>query len=1144
MPLNPIAPFLNTWNTRVAQAQASGIPLTALAPVFQEDYKRLQQGGTPFTNDQYALATLSNYTQTPALHPVTQKPNWNPMGLIGRAVKDVGEIGKGIITLPKTVAHDISHINELPQSVAQGATDVVHGHVGQGLQEIANAPGLNEALLAASFLIPGGEAVTAGLKMGAEKAFAGVLAGGVAGQALTPEGRRQISQHPLIAALNILPAASETGLTAKLAEAAKATSTAAKVGQVMDNMGVSQRYREVWRTVSDARKQAHAKVGEFHAQATELFGRYAEDPKAMAEITRFLRSGDPTKIAEAEAKFPGFGDMKKSYDAVQQGLEDPTHFVRLAAPGGGTEVYSVDSLPAKIDRRLATRKDQLANQTEVIRTRTEQLAETQAKLDAIKPPSVQSITDRLKPEMDAELANDPLKSKLGPAVDALRNEDYATAARLLRAANRFDLADEVSRIRPETLQRIDLAQTLTRHQGLVDSAKAGAERLQSRVGFWEKNLQDALQRRPAARWHPDVTDEFHANVERWAQTLADPKAKAAALEETTKEIGDRYYGGKFEDGTPIFPPKALRQAEKDAAGQIAKWKAQGWNPSFVHSMSETQLRQLRYPNVGARAEPRISSYKEKVLGQSDEVNNVSVSLTHQQSEIFVQQLWRDAWHGYESGGQHVPGILDTFGRKPSDIIDELRKKRGLSLVEARRELAREWESPSRFASGPSKGIFAADDIVIPSSLAKNIDALNPSLKDPAGLKAVAAKGTRGYRFAVTGLSPQHVVHVVASGAMMLGMAMTDLPTILRSVGDARQMIKDGKVPVRFTQEASMLPDEEAMTFGAANKTAVRLYADHVSKAAHPFQRVNEAMQHFDDHVTQWYKTLDYVSQTKKGLDPERALYEVSKHFADHAGRSPLERSIFRTYVPFGSWTQHLIRYLVQFPADNPLRAAALANISASVFEDQKSGLPRDLQQMLFVGKNAFDIRSFNPFRDIGRTFTLAGFISQLNPAAEALFKTKGYNPITDSAELYPELVIDPNTGKLATKGQNAFRTFGEAFVPQVQGIEGLLGWSDQLRTLKKNDPKAYASTLARYLHFPWLPRNVDIPAARTKDQLNELRLAQTAVSKALKTGDFSGIEGFNVVPFQGKMVPPATIKALYAAAKKVNPNFTPNVVLR
>lgn len=1144
MPVNPLGPsFVNKWNSRVQQAQSAGIPVQTLAPLFQQDIKSLQGGGQGLTDQEFALGALSNFTQQPALHPVSTKPNWNPMGLIGRAVKDVGEIGKGIITLPKTVAHDVAHIGEMPGQIAKGASDIGHGHIGEGLQEIATAPGLQEALIAGSFLIPGGEAVTAGLRGAVMKAGAGVLAGGVAGQALTPEGRKQISQHPGIALVNLLPAAGEAGLTEAAKAALKETAVAQSAGKVMDQLGISPAYREQWRKFSDARKLAHNKVSELWQSSNELFGKI-EDPKLMAEVTRAMKSGDPNVLKRMEAKVPGFAEAKTRYDALEESLsKDPEHFVHLPTAGGVTEVYPVRSLPARAYAAVGAAKDKLAVNTETLATRARNLADARARLDEIKVPDLAKITEEIKPEAEAEMASVGFKSRLAGAADAIRNEDYRRAGSLFRRAGRFDLAEEMSAVRPQMAEYVKARQSLNDAEERFNKAKVTQDQLAKRTSRKERQFQKFMEQVPPARWHPNVTDEFHNLAEKWAQDYYsnDPKRLAGAV----GEITNRYYGGAFEDGAPIFPTKELRRVERDAVAQIEKWKAQGWNPSYVHTVTESQVRQLRYPQIGKRAEPAISSFKEKHLANSEEVSNVALSLTHQQAEVFVNQQWHDAWHGWDAPDGHQPGILENFGKTQSQLVDDLRKRdpeRPVADILA--QVRQEWESPSRYSPTSVRNVFAKDNVLIPRSLATNIDKLAPSLEPATNIKAGFDKATRGFRFAVTGLSPQHTVHIIASGGVMFGMAMTDLPAVLSSIGDARKMIKEGKVPTRFTQEASMLPQEEALTFGTANRTAARLYSESVSKALHPLQRLNEAVQHFDEHVTQWYKTLDYVSQTKRGLDPERALYEVSKHFADHAGRSPIERAIFKSYVPFGSWTQHLIRYAFKFPADHPLRAAVFANLSQAEFQDEKSGLPRDLSQLFFSGKQAFDIRSFNPFRDLGRNLSLAGLISGLNPAAQAVFQSKGYNPITDSAELYPELTIDPNTGKVITKGSNFFQALGEAVIPQTQGVEALLGWSDSMRRLKAQDPKAYASTLARYLHFPWLPKDVSVPELRTKGQINELRISQQEVSKAMKSGDFSKVKGFNVVPFQGKMIPPATLEAIYKMARKVQPNFPANVVLR
>jgi len=1178
VPANPLAPFVANWQKRLAQAQAAGIPESALAPVFKMDLQRLQQGTTPLTNEEAGVALAAAAGAPKIQNTGPSKPDWNPLHLIGRAGQDIGSIAKGRITLPSQMAKDVSHIGDMPAAIGKGIGDIGSGKVGQGLQEIAGAPGLNELLLAGSFLIPGGEVADpallaaegageaagataeaagavgtatktladTGLKGMFNKAVAGELAAGEVGKVLTPQGRKDISQHPLQNLLQVTPLASEANLVGRLsdtaaAEAIKTSKAAGVVTDLRNSLGITDAYRQMWRQFSDARKVAHDFMGTTHDASLALFKQYADDPQAMTEIKAAMQSGDPAVLQATEAKYPGFGDIKNRWDEIQSKLSEGPELVHLVNPTTGIpDVWTSNSLPAKADSVLTKEKDRLARHTDSVTSASRDAAAAKIELqhagiDPAKGP--QQILDQVKKLGDQDFSQNGAQGRLVQMTDAvtrrINSGDFAGAAAMLRS------------VAPDVADKLSTLQDYTDANAKVGTASLKANEAKARVTRAETAFRKAIDSRPAARWHQNIADEFHTQVSNWIARMysGDPKM----MQEATDQIGRRYYDASFDNGKRIVPEAELSAMMKESAAQVAKWQQEGWNPSFVHTVNEGQWQSLKYPSVSPRIAPKITSYQDKLLDRapSQEGPNIAVSLTHQQAEVFLRQQWTDITQGYtDSAGKHQPGIFEVWGKPYNQLVNDLmRRDKTLSVSQAREQIDSEWVSPSKFGA-KTRG----DNVRIPKHLAVNLDRLNPEKTPLAGLQKVAGKYTRGYRFAVTGLSPQHVVHIAASGAVMFGAAMSDLPTVLRSVGEARRMIKDGTVPVRLTQEASMLPEEEAMAFGMAEKSRVRVYVDTVTqgmtKAVTPLQKVNAAMNHFDEHLTQWYKTLDYVSQTKRGLDPEQALLEVGKHFADHAGRSPMERALFKSIVPFGSWTEHLLRYTFRYPIDHPVRAGIIANLATAEFEDQFSGLPKNFAQLFFVGDKAFDIRSFNPFRDLGNDLRLGGFLSTLNPAAEAIFKTIGYNPVTDSAELYPELQVDPNTGKLVTKGGNFWRNVAETSLPQLTGIEGLLGWNDQLRQLKKTNPSAFNYTLGRMLHVPWVPQKIDIPTERAKEQLNQMKVAQAAVSSAMKTGDFSTVDQFSEVPFQGQLVPPSVLQSLYQLLQSKNTGFTPNTLLR
>lgn len=1142
---NPFNTFVTNWQKRQAVAAQLGIPQSALQPVMQMDAKRLQTGSAPYTNEE-ALAALSGSAGTPVIKQQgPSKPDWNPLHLLGHAATDIGTIGKGISTLPRQVAHDVAHIDELPGQIAKGAGDIAKGDVGHGLQEITQAPGLLDLLFAADF-IPGVNTITAPIT-------AGVLAAGEAGKVSTPEGRKDISRHPLVNLLQVTPAAGELGklteegsLSAHLGQAVKDSRVATATEALKNTMGVTGPYRALWRNLSDARKEALTKTEGALEGARQLFGRHAEDPAAVKEISTILARGNPAEIAAAEAKYPGIGPIGAGSHEItdhlgQRGVASGD-LVALPNPDTGVmDFYPAKSINDLAHGELTKAKDTLSKGDVEFRRATGNLVKkAQAEKEAI-PPDPKQIVESLKPAAAAENdAGGPIATAI-EKITRGKKTDYTDAAHNLEVAGGFD--EQVAQLRGLRAARkaygdakaahTNARSTATRLEAALDKQKLAVQRAESR-------FQKVMAQNPSARWTQNLQDAMHPKVEAWVETFF--HGTQAQKEAVMGQIARRYYDGVYDNGERIVPLAELNTIKAQAVAQVNELQARGWKPVFVHSVTEGQWQALSFPEIQPRMSPKMSQYKEKIWDQrpSTEGPNLIVSLTHQQAEFFKREQWDKITKGFTdpATGHHVDGLFEPgkwWASTRDKEIQALMDRGEMTKTQAAEQVDREWDSVSHFGG--------RGDVIIPKHLAANLNRLTPENVPLKELTKKTGKYVRGYRFAVTGLSPQHMLHVAASGAVMMSMAAQDLPGILRAIPEARRMLREGNIPIRFRDETSQLATEDAMVMNRSYNSMTKIYRDTVAKGVHPFQRINAAINHFDEHLTQWYKTLDYVSQTQHGLSPEQALLEVGKHFADHAGRSPLERAVFKTVVPFGSWTQHLLKYTFQFPIDHPVRMGIMANLATAEFNDQLGGLPKNFAQLFFLGKNAFDVRSFNPFRDLGRDFTLAGFISSLNPAVESIFRTVGYDPIADSAELYPELQVDPNTGKLITKGGNFWMNLAESSVPQVQGIEGLLGMSDRLRQLKKTDPSAYRYTLGRMLHVPWLPQTIDVHQAKAKEELNTLKVAQQTESNAMRSGDFSKAATFNLLPFQGGYQKPQTLQALYDLLKKQNA-LPPNALLR
>ena len=70
------------------------------------------------------------------------------------------------------------------------------------------------------------------------------------------------------------------------------------------------------------------------------------------------------------------------------------------------------------------------------------------------------------------------------------------------------------------------------------------------------------------------------------------------------------------------------------------------------------------------------------------------------------------------------------------------------------------------------------------------------------------------------------------------------------------------------------------------------------------------------------------------------------------------------------------------------------------------------------------------------------------------------------------------------------------------------------------------------------------PYYKGKEEINQLSVAQQAISNSMKTGDFSKASQFSRVPFQGQFLPPQVLENLYQLLQGKNTGYTPNTLLR
>jgi hypothetical protein len=207
----------------------------------------------------------------------------------------------------------------------------------------------------------------------------------------------------------------------------------------------------------------------------------------------------------------------------------------------------------------------------------------------------------------------------------------------------------------------------------------------------------------------------------------------------------------------------------------------------------------------------------------------------------------------------------------------------------------------------------------------------------------------------------------------------------------------------------------------------------------------------------------------------------------------------------------------------------LSQLSNQAQEEWGTGLPQSMMNLFFIGTPnskgntwAVDLRNMNPFRSVASSFTLAGFLSSLNPAIQAPLAMAGFDTLSGSGPLYPQLTFDPTSGSLTVQHPKGGWAAGvEAFVPEFGGIDALFGISNNLRSLHANDKGAFDRQLMNMFNIPFRPSVYNMPTVRSRLAENAYKGSQAAVTQFKKTGDFEGTIGrYNLIPYQGRLYTP------------------------
>lgn len=741
----------------------------------------------------------------------------------------------------------------------------------------------------------------------------------------------------------------------------------------------------------------------------------------------------------------------------------------------------------------------------------------------------------------------PVAKKFNAQLDAFNHLD-AMAAKLEKA-NQAHLSLNTEQSRADFVAAADEF-----HQAEADAAKAKGD------------FQQTFAEQAPASMYDILAENARGRAVSYAQSAPQ---RLAALRDQLKEAerqGNSQRAAEIKAEivrqTPNFPLETaiariqgsfsmhmLEQAiGPDAAKQIMQeteltWRSlaqHGVDPIFLPNVKDSRREYIRFPTVIPEA-PKATAHSSKntMFNLSRSVNDVSVGLIELKRQQLTEagtaefaQRWVSQWVRLETdSANEIQDAIRNGGPMTADI-------RTISKAEMGRHY-KVWDPESQ---GFSTWFPKREGIqyVMPLGVERAIKYLSFDEKHgPWQMKYDQVM--KVWRFSVL-TTPRHISHILLGGAMM-GQLRDPLfiPHFIQNFKQARGILEGDNYHLlaQFGGNANDFTPEQLYAIGSG-KSMGRIMME-VSKR---FRQLNT----FEENATMMYKITTMLAKEKSGVEHEEAIALANKMFIDMNALSPLERVVMRKIFPFYGFTRHLFRYLMTYPADHPYAASILINFARQQETDNKTGLPRDMSLMFYLGEpdingnvKAVDYRSVDPFRSFYNLFTLGGWAAQTNPAVQLGLEQLGVNVLSGTPELYPNTHYDPSTGTLvADQPSNLGLRIMESILPETAAIDAKFQLSDQFKNLKVSDPAAFQHRVYTALGIPFGLETINIPLKEQAAQLKRYRDAQTQINKAVQTGDFSSAKRYSYVPVPSLLSPwipgtyatPQQIEAVYRALQQ------------
>ena len=681
-----------------------------------------------------------------------------------------------------------------------------------------------------------------------------------------------------------------------------------------------------------------------------------------------------------------------------------------------------------------------------------------------------------------------------------------------------------------------------------------------------------MDRYPEARFAPRMTELVADGLMKHLNGAEVSDEDFSVLEDMLQN--GVWKGAKFGD---LVGAKAFAQIRNSAVQTLIEERAAGLEPVWVPSVSSTEIPRIGQAGIDLERISKSRSLKSRASINPAAVYEPIIGLIRKGAEDLEEKAMQELFYG-------DGGIKPRWGLSFDDAARQgLQYAKGISLEGTRAtssHIVERWVNENFTEISPKDwiartpahavglGKAAEDSFLVPKSIAKALEANVKATRGPQNFASRAyLRGTQIFRYSLLNFSPRYQAHIYFGG-MALGV-LREGPQILRYLPAAMGM--------SIQDSAGLLEAVEHGHLGAIKPVIDWLKSKAESQGEHGLNPhiTHELAESNPDLIKEYNyraggklgKMLDqamanrglsaglemanfganmwraaaYLSGKARG-GVEEGITTALKVYADMDALTPLERTITRYAIPFYGWTRHILRYALELPMDHPLRAAILSRMVNQEWQDWPTGIPQDMMYLFQIGGidpagnvQAVDIRQLDPLRSVTDVFTMAGFLSSLNPlfqsvAAPAL----GINPETASPEdLYPTLTIDSFYGTKSPTRPNPLSVLAQGvggYIPEASVLDHFIGISSYTRWAKANDPQAYKNQLYQALNVPWLPQTINMYQTVAKSELNNFSVASAAATAALADPNpndstwTSLIKEFNYVPYSGWLVQPFELR--------------------